>query len=160
MSDGPSRPVDRIRALVAHAAAEGAEAEIARKKAREALAALDSERLDTLAGQRQQLIEALQEESRRLFSSNERATKQETGELVSSALVLLRHYERIDALIPAVLLMRIEAGHRLTNDERQQLDGPVESWLDRWFREGRERRAAERKAKRAERRAERKAAAR
>lgn len=147
------RPADRIRKLVAFASADdGPEAPIAQAKARDALAALDTELLDTLAGQRKRLLEEMHEECRRLWQPGERATKADTGELVSSAMTLFRHYERVDALIPAVLLARIEAGHRLTNDERQQLDGPVEDMLERWSRDIRARRKAQREQRKAERR--------
>lgn len=117
---GPDRPADRIRKLVALAASgDTPEARSAAAKAREQIAGLNTELLDTLAGQRKRLVESLLAESRRLRSPRERATKTETGELVSDALVLLRHYERVDALIAAVLLSRIEAGHPVTNEERQ-----------------------------------------
>lgn len=152
---GPDRPAERIRKLVALAGSgDTPEAASAAAKARRQIAGMNTELLDTLAGQRKRLVENLLAESRRLGSSRERATKMETGELISSALVLLHHYERVDALIAAVLLSRIEAGHRLTNEERQQLDGPVEGWLDQWARDSRERRNAERAKRRAARRQE------
>lgn len=144
-----NRPADRIRKLVTLAVSgDTPETHNAASKAREQIEKLDTELLDTLAGQREALMEALRYESRRLRSSKARATKAETGELVSRALTLFDHYERIDALIPAVLLLRVESGHQLTADERQQLDGPVENILDRWVREMHERKRAEREARR------------
>lgn len=151
MSTQP-RPADRIRKLVTLAASgETNETAVARAKAREAIAAIDTELLDTLAGQRKRLLEELRTESHRLFRSDERATKTDTGELVSSALVLFQHYERVDALIAAVMLLRIETGRSLTDKERQQLDGPVEGVVDRWFAAARERRQAKREQDRARR---------
>lgn len=151
----PSRPADTIRSLVTFAAsADTPEARNARDMARTKIAALDTELLDTLASQRKGLAEDLHQEVRRLWRSDERASKQETGELVERAMLLLDHYERIDALIPAVMLLRIEAGKRLTDEERQQLDGPRESPLDQWFRAGREARAARRAERRAARKSE------
>jgi hypothetical protein len=151
---GPERPADRIRKLVALAASgDTPEALLAREKAREAIAKLDVELLDTLAGQRKRLLKGLWEENSRLYSAHERATKAETGDLVNSAALLLRHYERYDALIAAVLLARIEAGHTLTAEERQQLDGPLDSWLDGFDERRRENRRAAREARRNEQRA-------
>jgi hypothetical protein len=130
------------------------EAAAAAAKAREALASLNAELLDTLAGQRARLIEELKEESSRLVSPRERATKTDTGELVSRALMLFRHYEGIDALIPAVMLERIGQGRSLTVEERQQLDGPVEDFLDRFMRGRSEARKQEREERRRRRRDE------
>lgn len=138
----------QIRKLVALAATgDTPEARNAAAMARRKLAALDTELLDTLASQRQRLLEELREESQRLWRPGERATKTDTGALVSSALVLLRHFEKIDELIPAVMLLRIEGGHQLTNEERQQLDGPVEDFLSQWSKQARERRRTEREAR-------------
>jgi hypothetical protein len=72
--------------------------------------------------------------------------------------VLFNHYRRIDVLIPVAMLLRIEDGRALTNDERQQLDGPVDSLLDRWFKASRERQQAEREQRRAEARRKRREA--
>lgn len=147
----PDRPADRIRKMVAMAASEEtAETRSAKEMARKQIAGLDTELLDTLAGQRERLLEELRHEAKRLNSSRGRATKTETGALVSSALVLLQHYERVDALISAVLLLRIEGGHQLTNEERQQLEGPVENTLDKWMKAGNERRRTEREERRTE----------
>jgi hypothetical protein len=143
------QPADKIRKLVALAASgDTPETAAAAAAARRMIMTLDVEMLDTLAGQRKRLLEELREESRRLGSSRERATKAETGELVSHALMLLQHYERYDALISAVLLLRVEAGRHLTNEERQQLDGPVEDMLDQWTRASRERRREARQERR------------
>jgi hypothetical protein len=151
---GPERPADRIRKLVTLAASgDTPEALLAREKAREAIGKLNVELLDTLAGQRRRLLKQLWDECRRLYRSNERATKGETGDLVNSAALLLGHYERYDALIAAVLLARIEAGHTLTSKERQQLDGPLDSWLDGFMSRRYEDRRQAREARRQERRA-------
>lgn len=150
---GPDRPADRIRKVVALAASgDTPEARSAAETARRLLVEFDAGLLDTLAGQRARLLDELREESRRLRDPRERATKTDTGELVSSALVLLQHYERFDALISAVMLMRLEGGRRLTVDERQQLDGPVDDFLDRFLRGIREDRKVERERRRAVRR--------
>lgn len=147
------RPADRIRKLVALAASgDTPEARNAASKAREAIMRLDTQLLDTLAGQRAMLLEDLRLEHRRLIGSGERATKADTGALIGRALSLLGHYERHDALIAAAMLARIEAGQTLSHKERQQLDGPVEGVLDAWHRASRERRQAERQARRAARR--------
>lgn len=119
------RPADRIRKLVTLAAsAPSNETAVACTKAHQALGAMDTTLLDTLAGQRERLLKKLWDEHRRLISSKARANKTVTGELVGSAAMLFSHYERHDALIAAVMLTRMDAGHTLTNTERQQLDGP------------------------------------
>jgi hypothetical protein len=152
-------PAETIRKLVTLAASgDTPEARSAAAMARKQIMALDTELLSTLEGQRASLVEQLRHESRRLSSARERATKQETGELVSDALVLFNHYRRIDVLIPVAMLLRIEDGRALTNDERQQLDGPVDSLLDRWFKASRERQQAEREQRRAEARRKRREA--
>lgn len=126
------RPADRIRKLVVlGASGDTPEALSARAHARRQIQSLDTELLDTLAGQRQRLLEKLRAESKRLIY--ERANKKQTGELVTSAMLLLQHYERYDTLIAAVLLMRMDSGRQLTDAERQHLDGPLErkGWLYR-----------------------------
>lgn len=154
-------PAETIRKLVTLAASgDTPETRSAAAMARKQVMALDTELLSTLEGQRASLVEQLRYESRRLDSPRERATKQETGELVSRALVLFNHYRRIDVLIPVAMLLRIEAGHTLTNDERQQLDGPVDSLLDRWFKASRERERVEREQRRTEARRRRREAKR
>jgi hypothetical protein len=126
------RPADRIRKLVALAAgAQGHEAAAAQAKARQALAGLNVELLDTLAGQRKSLRASIHEEQQRLQSRKARPGAK-TRDLMDSARLLLGHYERVDALIAAVLLIRVEAGHQLTHEERQQLDGPLQDMFNRW----------------------------
>jgi hypothetical protein len=126
------RPADRIRKLVALAAgADGHEAAAAQAKAREALAGINVELLDTLAGQRKSLRAAIHEEQQRLYSRKARPGAK-TRDLMDRAALLLGHYERYDALISAVLLTRVEAGHLLTGEERQQLDGPQQDMFNQW----------------------------
>ena len=150
-----SDSADQIRKLVALAASvDTPEARSARAMARRKISELDTELLDTLAGQRKRLLAQLREEFRRLLDPRERATKADTGELVDSAMMLLQHYEKIDALLPAVMLLRIEDGHSLTDEERQQLDGPVDTWLDRFVAGRRAERREARKARLARRRAQ------
>ena len=124
------RPADRIRKLVELAASgDTPEAASASAQAHKALAKLDTELLDTLAGQRLRLRDKIATEQERLRKRNARPNVG-TRDLMDSARLLLGHYERTDALIAAVMLARLDAGHRLTNEERQHLDGPV-GW-DRW----------------------------
>ena len=129
----PERPADRIRKLVALAASEAQaeEAAVARAKARRALADMNVELLDTLAGQRKSLRANISKEQTRLHSRKARPGAK-TRDLMDRAALLLGHYERYDALIAAVLLTRIEDGHRLTEDERQQLDGPQQDMFNQW----------------------------
>jgi hypothetical protein len=150
-----SKEADTIRKLVTLAASgDTPEARSAAAMARKKIIALNTELLDTLARQRARLLEELRDEDRRLISSRERATKIDTGALVGRAMMLFNHYVKIDALIPVVMLMRIEEGHTLTAAERQQLDGPVEDIFDQFARARAERRKAareERKRSRASR---------
>lgn len=144
---GLDRPADKIRKLVTLAVSgDTPETRNAAAMARRQIVSLNTELLDTLAGQRARLLEDLREENRRLIY--ERATKGDTGELVSRAMMLLGHYERVDALLATVLLLRVEDGRALSNDERQQLDGPKETILDRWERRSREMRKEKREARR------------
>jgi hypothetical protein len=148
-----NRPAERIRKLVALAGdGDTAEARSAATKAAELIMGLNTELLSTLEGQRRGLLDDLRYEHRRLISAKERATKQDTGDLVGRAMLLFNHYEGIDVLIPVVMLLRIGAGHTLTNEERQQLDGPVDDLLSRWSTARRENRRAEREARKAARR--------
>jgi hypothetical protein len=103
------RPADRITKLVALAQSSNPhEAEVAKTKAFELIRDLDLSLLTTLAGQRDALREDLRTENMRLIDSDERANKRTTGDLVSRAGSLFGHYERIDALMAIVALLRDE----------------------------------------------------
>lgn len=101
------REAGRVAKLVALSESPNEhEAARAREKALEALRGIDLEYLETLAEQRAALLRDLAAENRRLSNPMERPGKRTTGELLLRADLLLHHYERADALISAIRLLR------------------------------------------------------
>lgn len=103
---------DRVAKLVALSGSPNEhEAASAREKAIATLQDIDLAYLETLAGQRERLLKDMRAESHRLMYGG-RATKRDTGDLVDRSMMLFRHYQRADALISAVELLR---SHELTH---------------------------------------------